>query len=76
MPISRANIVGLLCALSLGGGIILSPGNALAFDPSKVFEGDMSSRKIFRFYFDARKNGQEAEAVSVLKYAEIGRAHA
>ncbi len=69
MPIFRANIVGLLCALSLGGGMVLSTGDALAFDPSKVFEGDMSSRKIFRFYFNARKKGQEAEAVSVLKYA-------
>jgi len=69
MPIFKSNIVGLFCALSLGGSLVLSSNHALAFDPSKVFEGDMSSRKIFRFYFDARKNGQEAEAVSVLKYA-------
>lgn len=69
MPIFRTNIVGLLCALSVGGGMVLSPSNALAFDPSKVFDGEISSRKIFRFYFDARRKGQEAEAVSVLKYA-------
>ncbi len=42
---------------------------AQAFDPEKVFEGNVSSKRVFQFYFDARKKGQEAEAVSVLKYA-------
>lgn len=69
MPIFRANIAGLMCAAALVGGSLTMPGTANAFDPSKVFEGEMSSHKIFRFYFDARKKGQEAEAVSVLKYA-------
>ncbi len=69
MPTSKANIVGVLVALSIGGGVVPTIEHAYAFDPSKVFEGDMSPQKIFRFYFDARKKGQEAEAVSVLKYA-------
>ncbi len=69
MQISSASIFGVLVALSIGGNIALPTEDAYAFDPSKVFEGDVSSRKIFRFYFEARKNGHEAEAVSVLKYA-------
>lgn len=69
MPIFKVNIAAALIAASLGATPLMVGGNAHAFDPAKVFEGDMSSRKIFRFYFEARKKGQEEEAVSVLKYA-------
>ena len=48
---------------------LLAAHPAQAFDPEKVFEGNVSSKRVFQFYFDARKKGQEAEAVSVLKYA-------
>ena len=75
MPIFSANIARVAWAMKAGLalGIVASagllPNPAQAFDPSKVFNGDVSSQKIFRFYFDARKKGQEAEAVSVLEYA-------
>jgi TPR repeat protein len=69
MPISRLNIAGLLCAFAIVNGTGLATNNAYAFDPLKVFEGEMSSQKVFRFYFEARKKGQQEEAISVLKYA-------
>ena len=68
MPIFDNNILARVAlAASLVGGVLISP--AQAFDPSKVFEGEISSQKVFRFYFEARKKGQSADAVSVLEYA-------
>ena len=69
MATSRLYIAGLLGALAVAAGPLPGANHAYGFDPSKVFEGEMSPQKIFKFYFDARKNGQPEEAVSVLKYA-------
>lgn len=66
MPIFR----GLTYVL-LGVALIsAAPQRAIAFDPEKVFENKKpSSSKLFQFFFNARKNGQEEEAISALKYA-------
>ena len=73
MPIFKSNIASKLatlgCATAIAFGAFASADFAHAFDPSKVFDGDVSSRKVFRYYFDARKKGNSADAVSVLKYA-------
>jgi len=72
MQIFRINIAGIskvVIALGVAGALLANPVTAMAFDPTKVFEGEVSSREVFRYYFEARKKGQEAEAVSVLKYA-------
>lgn len=62
-PFKAALIIGLV------GSMLLPQSLAHAFDPSKVFKDDVSSQKIFRFYFKARKEGHAAEAISVLEYA-------
>ncbi len=69
MLIFKKNIAQSFGIGLLSGILLLAGNSAQAFDPAKVFAGDVSSREVFRFYFDARKNGKEAEAVSVLKYA-------
>ena len=76
MPIFNPNIISkiaskccVIATIAIAGSIVLPANHAHAFDPSKVFEGDVSSRKVFKFYFDARKKGNSADAVSVLKYA-------
>jgi len=72
MPIFRPNIAGItkfVIALSVTASLLAMPDISRAFDPSKVFEGNASSREVFKYYFEARKKGEEAEAVSVLKYA-------
>lgn len=52
-------------------------GPALAFDPEKVFADEKPTpRTIFRFFFDARKKGQEEDAVGALKYAAEQGNHA
>lgn len=55
----------------LSAGLAMAgPIGVHAFDPEKVFEDKVpTSDKLFRFFFSARKNGQQEEAVSALKYA-------
>ncbi|MFZ1814176.1 MAG: tetratricopeptide repeat protein [Rhizobiaceae bacterium] len=50
---------------------------AVAFDPAKIFEKEKpGSGAIFRFFFSARKKGQDQEAVGALKYAADKGDHA
>ncbi len=65
-PLKRT---GSAAMLSLVVTLYATTFPAHAFDPAKVFAGDVSSQKIFRFYFEARKKGQAADAISVLEYA-------
>jgi uncharacterized protein len=66
MLTSRYLSISLICACILG----FAPERAAAFDPSKAFEEKKpSSNKIFRFFFSARKNGNQEDAVGALKYA-------
>ncbi|MCB1462348.1 MAG: sel1 repeat family protein [Nitratireductor sp.] len=53
-------------------------GYAYAFDPAKAFEGEQkpSFRKVFKFFFTARKQGNEEDAVGALKYAAEQGSHA
>lgn len=68
-------IVRVLVAAALAGPVLAGP--ALAFDPAKVFaEEKPSARSILRYFFDARKRGQEEEAVGALKYAADQGNHA
>lgn len=65
-PKKKLSLYGLWLVLALA---LMWRNDALAFDPDKVFKGDISPRNIFSLYFKARKNGQESQAVNVLKYA-------
>ncbi|MEC9342436.1 MAG: tetratricopeptide repeat protein [Pseudomonadota bacterium] len=50
---------------------------ASAFDPAKVFEGEKPSlKKVFKFFFTARKKGDKEEAVGALRYAAEQGSHA
>jgi len=64
----------LVCAVVLGP---ITGKPALAFDPSKVFaEEKPTVRTIFKFFFSARKKGQEEDAIGALKYAADQGNHA
>jgi exopolysaccharide production negative regulator len=48
----------------------VSPATSYAFDPEKVFEEkDPNLGTVLRYFFTARKNGNEADALDALKYA-------
>jgi exopolysaccharide production negative regulator len=48
----------------------VSPARLYAFDPEKVFaEKDPSMGTILRYFFTARENGNEEDALDALKYA-------
>ena len=50
---------------------------AHAFDPAKVIQGEKQSlNKIFKFFFSARKEGNEEEDVGALRYAAEQGSHA
>jgi len=68
-------IVRVLVAAAFGGLALAGP--ASAFDPAKVFADEKpSANSILRYFFDARKRGQEEEAVGALKYAADQGNHA
>ncbi|MEZ5789579.1 MAG: tetratricopeptide repeat protein [Nitratireductor sp.] len=65
-------IVEKFAVVMIGMGILAgSPtGPAHAFDPAQVFAKEKPGSGAFlRFFFKARKEGQEAEAIDALKYA-------
>lgn len=50
--------------------LAVPPQVAFAFDPEKVFKDERPSLgTLFRFFFTARKNGNEEDAIDALKYA-------
>lgn len=55
----------------VGAVLLVSASNqSLAFDPEKVFEDKKPSLgTLFRYFFKAREQGNEAEAIDALKYA-------
>jgi uncharacterized protein len=66
MLIYRKLSILLISAAALA----VAPEPVSAFDPAKVFEEKKpSSNKIFRFFFSARKNGNQEDAIGALKYA-------
>ena len=66
MPTFNRFCVLLIGALAIGMPI----QSAHAFDPEKVFEDKKPNLgTLFRYFFSARKNGNQAEAVDALKYA-------
>lgn len=69
----RTSSIGAALALTVALSFavpMLSPGNALAFDPEQVFqEKKPSAKKLFRFYLKKKKQGQTDEALDVLEYA-------
>lgn len=66
MPISRiATIIAISCAV-----LVHAPGQGRAFDPEKVFEDkNPNLSKLFKFFFNARREGNEADAIDALEYA-------
>ncbi len=72
MRISKTNIAAILITASIAGSgemPLMQSGIAHAFDPSKVIQDEISLKEISQFIFDARKEGKEAEAIGVLKFA-------
>ena len=64
----RRAAAALLIGMSIAGGIVAGPAHA--FDPKQVFKEDKPSfSKIFRHYLNKKKQGDNAEALDVLKYA-------
>jgi TPR repeat protein len=74
MRISERLIAVLACAVL---GLAMAGGEALAFDPQKVFQEDKpAAPKIFKFFFKARQQGKQEEAVDALLYAAEQGNHA
>ncbi|GIL00896.1 MAG: hypothetical protein BroJett030_07950 [Alphaproteobacteria bacterium] len=74
MRISEQIAAVVLCA-----GLLLPAAAepARAFDPEKVFEGQKPSPlALWKYFFSARKKGQEEEAIDVLRYAAEQGSHA
>ena len=60
----------LVYFILVAGMLASVPAPAIAFDPQEVFQDKKPSlRALFRQFFTARKEGNQAEAVDVLKYA-------
>ncbi|MEO0497823.1 MAG: tetratricopeptide repeat protein [Pseudomonadota bacterium] len=67
MQISRTDIFGLIAGAGLA--IVLAFAPAHAFDVRSSFAPDAASEDIFKFGFNAFKNGRQKEGVEALKYA-------
>jgi TPR repeat protein len=74
MRISERLLAIALCAAFC---LPLAGGQAFAFDAQKVFKEDKpASRKILNFFFKARKQGNQEDAVGALLYAAEQGDHA
>ncbi len=62
----RTPKLNLLAATSLA--VFTTAGNALAFDPEKVFKPDEQPRSILSYGFEALKSGRNADALGAFKY--------
>ena len=52
-------------------------GPALAFDPAKVFEGQKpTAMALWKYFFSAKKKGNEEDAIDALRYAAEQGSHA
>ena len=67
MQISRSSLI--LTAFIMCSPLVFTSGAALAFDASKVLEGNAPSNKVFGFFRSFRKAGKKDDALDVLKYA-------
>jgi len=67
MPTSKLKILASVTMLS--AGLAMQASGALAFDASKIIQGNTPSTKVFEFFFNFRKDGKSEEAFEVLKYA-------
>jgi hypothetical protein len=74
MRISERIAIALVC---FGVAASAAPQPAYAFDPTVAFEEkEPTSRSIFRFFFSARKAGQQEDAIGALRYAAEQGNHA